>query len=322
MSKKYATRLLRRNPAIPKDFRAIAVVRADARTVQKARQTLRMDKPMAALFVAVFFPLAVPLVLLKREMKAISERLTAGAEDDVYVLGTEGFATINKGRIKSWIPSSSMYMEIDTEMFHTGNSGLLWQSSGKKQPVLVVNDSREGYLPQLAFLNKKDLRKLLSRSRYKYVCDDISYFSNKKRRTHRDSSDKVNMRKKAKKGQAKTKSAKANLPKRSIDTLEPIEQNKTTQGTSKMKSDQAMREKAKKKKAKRKKATQTKKKGSDKSKSSKQRTSKASDKKRPKNQSPLVDLTQWLSSTARSIQATLDAEKVNGGKAEDRLRYI
>lgn len=171
MTKEYATQLLRSNPAIPQDFQVIAVVRADARTVQNARETLKMDKRMAALFVTLFFPLAVPLAMLKREMRMISKKLTDGAEDDVYVLGTGGFATINKGHIKAWTPDSSMHMEEDREMFNAENSGLWGQSSVKKQSVLVVNDNRVDHPPQLAFVNKKDLHLLLSRSR-KYVCDD------------------------------------------------------------------------------------------------------------------------------------------------------
>jgi len=162
--------LLRKHPGIPANFEAIAIVHSDESTLNAVRKSLKLSKRSAALSI-VFFPVALPMALLHREQRIISKRLTDGAEDDVYVIGTHGFVSLNKGEVKAFTPARSMILEEDEEMFQSDNSGTLWGNrSTKEQSILVVHDDRAGIPPQVCFVSKKDMQMIFERNR-KYAVD-------------------------------------------------------------------------------------------------------------------------------------------------------
>lgn len=169
-SRDRALSLLRKHPGIPANFKVIAIVQSDENTLEAVRQSLKPSKRSAALSI-VFFPVALPMALLRREERMISKRLTDGAEDDVYVVGTHGFVTLNRGNVKAYTPARAMILEEDKDLFKSEKSGAMWgKRSTKAQSILVVHDEREDFPPQICFVSKKDMSMIFARSR-KYGVD-------------------------------------------------------------------------------------------------------------------------------------------------------
>ena len=164
-SRDRALSLLRKHPGIPSNFKVIAIVQSDENTLNAVRQSLKPSKGSAALSI-VFFPVALPMALLRREERMISKRLTDGAEDDVYIIGTHGFVTLNKGHVKAYTPARAMILEEDRELFKSEKSGAMtWRkrSTKKAHSILVVHDQREDFPPQVCFVSKKDMSMIFAR---------------------------------------------------------------------------------------------------------------------------------------------------------------
>ena len=171
-SRDRALSLLRKHPGIPSNFKVIAIVQSDENTLRAVRQTLKPSKRSTALSL-VFFPVALPMALLRREERMMSKRLTDGAEDDVYVVGTNGFVTLNNGKVKAYTPARAMILEEDKDLFKSEKSGAMWGKRSTKahaQSILVVHDEREDFPPQICFVSKKDMSMIFARSR-KYGVD-------------------------------------------------------------------------------------------------------------------------------------------------------
>ena len=166
-TKKEATEILRKFHEVPNDFVATAVVRADANVVQTARDTLKLDKKLATM-ASVVFPFVLPVFWLQRDMREISAKLTVGAEDDVYVTGNKGYATLNKGHLKAWTHAYGHSLEEDSSMFKSDScAGCFRLTKARQQSVLAVNEYGTGQCMQLWFVNPRTQRFLSSSA---YTC--------------------------------------------------------------------------------------------------------------------------------------------------------
>jgi len=156
--------LLRKHPAIPENFKVIATVQSDESTLNAVRQSLELSKRSTALSI-VFFPVALPVARLRREQRTISQRLTDGAENDIYVVGTHGFVTLNKGKVKAFTPARAMILEEEEDLFNKEKSAMWGNRSAQPQSILVVHDDREDFPPQICFVSKKDMHMIFATSR-------------------------------------------------------------------------------------------------------------------------------------------------------------
>ena len=165
-TKQEATEILRKFHEVPADFVATAVVRADANVVQRARDTLRLNKKLATM-ASVVFPFVLPIFWLQRDMRDVSAKLTVGAEDDIYVIGNLGYATLNKGHLKAWTHAYGHSLEEDSTMFKADScAGCFRLTKARQQSVLAVNEYGTGQCMQLWFVNPRTQRFLSSSSAY------------------------------------------------------------------------------------------------------------------------------------------------------------
>lgn len=166
-TKHEATAILRQFHDVPNDFVATAVVRADPSVVQKARDTLELDKKLAAM-ASVVFPFVLPIFWLQRDMREMSAKLTVGAEDDIYVIGNKGYATLNNGHLKAWTPSNGFALEEDSTCFKSDScAGCFRLTKARQQSVLAINEYGTGQCMQLWFVSPRTQRFLSSSA---YVC--------------------------------------------------------------------------------------------------------------------------------------------------------
>lgn len=147
--KEEVTQMLRRHPGVPADFEAIFVIKADAGSVENARATLHFEKGATGTVVCIgllALPLLLPIMMcglgcaIHKSREALKE-LVKDAEENVYVYGLRGFATVSNGKVKKWTPAEGMTLVPELQMFHQSVSGPCG-SSVKSQAVLLVRTNK------------------------------------------------------------------------------------------------------------------------------------------------------------------------------------
>ena len=154
-TKKDATELLRKFHLVPNDFVATAVIRADPSVIQRARDTLKLDKKLS-MMASVVLPFVLPVFWLQRDMREMSRKLTLDAEYDIYVIGNKGFAVLNRGHLKAWSSHHSCSLQEDSTLFRSDScAGCFRLTKARQQSVLIVSEFGTGQCQQIWFINPR-----------------------------------------------------------------------------------------------------------------------------------------------------------------------
>lgn len=125
---------------VPQDIEPTLILRADQAALDNARSINTLtwkDFPCLVLFPPFFLLLALTgAFCVIRKATKFNNSILEDADNDIYVISKQGFATINNNKVKSWTPAGAIIMP-ETSAFSKSQSSPCG-SSRQSQTVLIV----------------------------------------------------------------------------------------------------------------------------------------------------------------------------------------